>query len=217
MDKIKEFIQEKDEALKELKSKKWYRQITNMFTASRLLAPIVVLGLSLFSTINSCIIALTAFALTDCIDGFIARTFKLKSDFGAKLDALADKIFAGTIMIPLIPTYPILLVNFIIEGKIGFTNLLSYLKDNDPKSTKLGKLKTVLLFASLVAGYLSVFVNFSNIITYSLIGGAIGTGIAASIDYTRIDKEKDLKKEIKPIETKEEVLDEDNKKQELGK
>ena len=41
--------------------------------------------------------------LTDILDGFIARKFKLTSDFGAKLDSVADLLFYAVMLIMIFP------------------------------------------------------------------------------------------------------------------
>ena len=41
--------------------------------------------------------------LTDIIDGFIARKYKIRSQFGAKLDSIADMIFVFVSLLKIIP------------------------------------------------------------------------------------------------------------------
>ena len=41
--------------------------------------------------------------ISDILDGFVARSMKQESEFGAKLDSIADIIFLSSIIIVLIP------------------------------------------------------------------------------------------------------------------
>ena len=90
-------------------------------------------------------------AITDYLDGYIARKFKLKTKIGAILDPLADKIF---IIIPLIwlskyeiiPFWSLsilLIREFLISAFRGT-------KENGLPALKIGKYKTLLQFISLI-------------------------------------------------------------------
>ena len=48
-------------------------------------------------------IVYTITGLTDVLDGFFARNLKVSSDFGAKLDSIADLLFYSVMLILLIP------------------------------------------------------------------------------------------------------------------
>jgi len=106
--------------------------------------------------------------ITDYLDGYFARKFKLKTKIGAILDPLADKVF---IIIPLIwlckyeviPFWSlsiILIREFIVSAFRG-------LQENGLPALKISKYKTFLQFISL----LILFSNFnqSNIQTIGLI------------------------------------------------
>lgn len=97
--------------------------------------------------------------ITDYLDGYIARKFKLKTKLGAILDPLADKVF---IIIPfiwlckyeVIPFWSlsVLLVReFLISAFRGT-------KENGLPALKIGKYKTLLQFISLII----LFSNFNH-------------------------------------------------------
>ena len=97
--------------------------------------------------------------ITDYLDGYIARKFKLKTKIGAILDPLADKVF---IIIPfiwlckyeVIPFWSlsVLLVReFLISAFRGT-------KENGLPALKIGKYKTFIQFISLII----LFSNFNN-------------------------------------------------------
>lgn len=192
MDKIKEFIELFKDAYKELRSDKWYRQIPNILTASRLIAPIIILILSILGNITSCIIALILFSLTDLLDGIIARKFNLKSNFGALLDTIADKVFCITLMIPLIVNYPFYSINILLEVIIGIINTRSYLLNKDVKSILSGKFKMWILFGSIILGYSCIYLNLTNLIPFIsvFILGVVQSKVI--VDYNNIYKDDDV-------------------------
>jgi len=95
--------------------------------------------------------------ITDYLDGYIARKFKLKTKIGAILDPLADKVF---VIIPfiwlckyeVIPFWSLsilLIREFLVSAFRGS-------KENGLPALKIGKYKTFLQFITLV-------ILFSNI------------------------------------------------------
>ena len=84
--------------IKNLKNQSWVRNIPNIITIFRiiLIFPVIILlEINLKSYVWSLIII---GGISDFADGFIAKKYNLKSNFGSMLDPLADKIF---ILIPL--------------------------------------------------------------------------------------------------------------------
>lgn len=66
------------------------RNIPNILSAYRLLTFPLLLWLIWKGERNLFIVLLSINLITDILDGLIARTFKLSTEFGAKLDSLAD-------------------------------------------------------------------------------------------------------------------------------
>lgn len=64
--------------------------IPNILSAYRLLSVPVILCLIGFRVDQWVAILICINLVTDILDGFIARTFNLRTDFGARLDSLAD-------------------------------------------------------------------------------------------------------------------------------
>ena len=88
--------------IKKLKNKKTRRQqIPNLLTASRLCAPIFILPFAFTGHLKLALISTILFAATDGLDGMLARKWHATSEFGRDLDAITDKIFAGTILLAL--------------------------------------------------------------------------------------------------------------------
>ena len=110
--------------------------------------PYVALGLIVLS------------AITDIVDGIIARKCNMVSDFGKIFDPIADKLTQGTVIICLILKYPLmisLIVAFVIKEVImGIMGLVTARKYGEVNSAKwYGKANTVLLYS--VMGLLILF------------------------------------------------------------
>jgi CDP-diacylglycerol--glycerol-3-phosphate 3-phosphatidyltransferase len=65
--------------------------------------------------------------ISDILDGFVARSMKQESEFGAKLDSIADIIFISSVTIVLIPIIKIPLWIWICVVVVIFIRILSYL------------------------------------------------------------------------------------------
>lgn len=80
--------------------------IPNALTVGRILViPIFILLLTIWSTKTSHVIAAVLFAvasLTDYLDGYLARKWKVVSNFGKFADPMADKILVMTAFILLV-------------------------------------------------------------------------------------------------------------------
>lgn len=185
---IIDFINDFKDNLSSIKKDGLKKQIPNMLTFSRAIAPLIIIPTLHMNRLDIAIIILIIFAITDFLDGRLARKFDCVSEFGVKLDAVCDKIFALGIMIPAIIKYPVLLINLILEGCISYINLLSESKNNHPKSNMVGKIKTTLLSITLILAYIP------NIDKLIILGSSIITfmfQIMAFVKYREIDIDKD--------------------------
>ena len=126
-----EFMKEGKICLEEFKNPETRKkQIPNILTASRLFAPFFIIPAALLGNLPLTGIFVAAFALTDAADGYFARKYEATSEFGRKLDALTDKLFAASLLIPLLFTNPALLTVFTMEGVISGVNVYSQLSNN---------------------------------------------------------------------------------------
>lgn len=188
---IVNFFKDFRKEFKNIKKKEIKRQIPNLLTLSRGLAPIVIIPAILFNKLYFVIILLIIFALTDFLDGKIARKYNLVSEFGVKLDAVCDKIFAIGLIIPAIINHGIFIFNFVMEIAISYTNLLSYTKGNNPRSTIIGKIKTALLSLTLILAYIP---NMNNLVIFIFSLITIICQVITLIKYINTDMEMDKKK-----------------------
>lgn len=157
---VEKYKEQISDALLELKTKeKRYRQIPNILTFSRLASPLVIIPTAMSGNIKGTTALATFFCLTDLLDGFIARNWNLSSPLGADLDALTDKVFAGTLLLTGSIKKPYLLINTSLEGVIAGINLKEKLSGNTPSSTIMGKIKTGAVFT---LGGLGVIYNGQN-------------------------------------------------------
>ena len=185
---IVNFFKDFRKEFKSIKKKEIKRQIPNLLTLSRGLAPIVIIPAILFNKLYFVIILLIIFALTDFLDGKIARKYNLVSEFGVKLDAVCDKIFAISLIIPAIINHGIFIFNFVMEIAISYTNLLSYTKGNNPRSTIIGKIKTALLSLTLILAYIP---NMNNLVIFIFSLITIICQVITLIKYINTDMEMD--------------------------
>ena len=183
-----------------------YKQIPNMFTASRLLAPFFIIPSVLVGNLPLTAIFVTGFALTDAADGYFARKYNATSEFGRKLDALTDKLFAAALLIPLTVINPTLLPLLAMEGVISAINVKSQLNNNVPKTKYIGKIKTAALSVTIGLNYINLIANIPSILlAVSSTSTLILQGCSAT-KYYCANRSKEIIKHKKEIEeTKTEI------------
>lgn len=136
------------EAVTDLKTPgRRHKQIPNLLTLGRMLSPLVIIPSALTGHQEEAIKLSLFFGLTDLVDGYIARNWNLTSKLGADLDALTDKLFAGTLLLTGAISNPILLTNTGLEMLIAGVNLRQKFSGKKSGSTIMGKIKTGSVFA----------------------------------------------------------------------
>ena len=190
------------DATKEFKNKDTRKkQIPNILTASRLFSPLFIIPSALTGNLLLTAIFTGLFATTDMFDGLLARKYNYSSEFGKRLDAIADKVFASSLLIPITILNPIMLINLGLEGVIASINVNSQIKNKSPKTNYIGKIKTWFLYSSIILGYLGAIVNINNILFNSFISITAALQVSAGIKYY-----KEYKKEESDIEIKKEQV-----------
>jgi CDP-diacylglycerol--glycerol-3-phosphate 3-phosphatidyltransferase len=103
-------------------------------------------------------------AITDWLDGWIARKFNEITDFGTMLDPISDKIFVVTVMLMLVATdringIMVLAVVLIIIREFAVSGLREFLgpKGISVPVSKLAKWKTAVQMAALALLIVSPF------------------------------------------------------------
>ncbi len=205
--RYKKMIQE---ALQDLKTKGRRKyQIPNILTSTRLLAPFLILPAAFCANLPLLIGFIVLFSATDLVDGFIARTFHFTSELGKDLDAFCDKLFAGTLLLANSFAHPILLFNLLLEGIIASINTQAKLKQQDPKSLFVGKIKTGFLFPLIGLGLISSYVP--SWLFYSVFACTCSLQVITAVSYKRKYKriEENATKKMVVQETMQPELDDE--------
>ena len=112
--------------------------------------------LSLFKAYKIVIFLAIVGALTDMLDGKLARYWHVTSLKGAKLDDIADKVFSIGLLICLVPKYKNIIIILILEILIGSLNYYYYKKTNKTETLMIGKFKTTYLFITIILYFLNI-------------------------------------------------------------
>jgi cardiolipin synthase len=147
--------------------------IPNLITLARIiLVPVVVWAIA-DGQLRLAFLLFLAAAVSDAVDGFLAKRFGMKTELGAYLDPLADKVLIVSIYVALgitgvIPTWIVILVvsrDIMIVGAI----ILSWLIDRPVKIKPhiVSKANTAaqIVFACLVLGSRGLDIDAEPVLT----------------------------------------------------
>lgn len=212
-----QFIEEGKVCIEEFKNPKTRKkQIPNLFTASRLFAPLFIIPTALLGNLPLTAIFVTGFALTDAADGYFARKYNATSEFGRKLDALTDKLFAAALLIPLIVINPALLTVLTMEGVISGVNVYSQLADNTPKTEFIGKIKTAALSGTIGLNYIAMLTSVHPIVLNIAMYSTVALQMVSAAKYLDVLSTKEREKgqiehQSETIELPETTIEAQNK------
>lgn len=200
----KYFKTEGSRCLKDLKSiKTFYKQVPNLLTIFRLISTIPINIFFFTGNILASLITCGVAAFTDMIDGMFARKFECKSQFGADLDAICDKLFIILMALPIVIQNPFMLINIGLEAGITATNVNAKKFGKEVKSAWIGKAKTWVLSATVLLGYLLPLLNITPNILASLLITVPSTAFQAATlaKYLQINniQEKEESKETNEV------------------
>lgn len=139
--------------------------VPNILTATRLGLAVVLFALI---TLESWLLALVVFviaAITDWLDGFVARRQGLTSAFGRNFDPLVDKVLVCGAFIFLLPVsaagLAAWMVTLVVARELVITGLRSFFESQTANfgADWLGKLKMVLQCAALIAIFLALMLR----------------------------------------------------------
>lgn len=164
--------------------------IPNLLTFIRIcLTPIMII-LSLFKLYKIVIVLAIIGALTDMLDGKLARYWNVTSLKGAKLDDIADKVFAIGLLLCLIPKYKSgIALLLIFEIIIAITNYYYHKETNNTETLRVGKFKTTFLFVTIILYFLALYNDLEILVTalkYTTINLQIICLISYYIKYYKI-------------------------------
>lgn len=131
--------------------------LANILTLSRIAVVPVIACLLLNDSLVTSLIAAFLFlcaAITDYLDGYLARKYHMESDLGKLLDPLADKLLISTVLIMLIPLerIPAWMVVVIIGRELVVTGIRGIASEKRVviAASWLGKYKTAFQCVALI-------------------------------------------------------------------
>jgi cardiolipin synthase (CMP-forming) len=170
--------------------------IPNLISIARLLLVPLIVWLIVAGQPHLAFWVFVVAGISDAVDGFIARTFDLRSDLGTYLDPIADKALLVSIYISLayieaIPAWLAILVvsrDLLIIGAVVLSWMLG-----EPMGTKphwVSKTNTVLqiAFAALVLGDLAFaleLVTLRTVMVYAVGALTVVSGAVYLVDWVR--------------------------------
>lgn len=161
--------------------------IPNILSFFRLcLIPVIVWLYSFKQDYLWTLLVLTLSAVTDIVDGMIARRFHMISDFGKVFDPIADKLTQLAMLICLVSRFSHMLIPIVLlvvkEVFTGITALISIKRTNVVKGAVWhGKLTTVALY-TMMAVHL-IWYNIPLGVSEILVGVCIGIMLMSFIMY----------------------------------
>ena len=138
--------------------------IPNWLSFSRLIGGITIPIIINKGASIKTIIKVTSFvAISDFLDGKIARLLNAESEEGALLDVISDKFFSILLIAGIIPNNKLFLANGLLESAIAIINGKNLKEGGTPKSNLIGKIKIWPLSIALAMGYISLSLKNNNI------------------------------------------------------
>lgn len=174
----------KNKKLKEKKTIEKLKIFVNAITLFRLFGAFILIPIYyIFDLKIASIFSLTLF-LTDLIDGFLARKFKVSTFFGSSMDALSDKAL-GIISLGILSSVsPLMFVPLAIEILVPIVNLIAYKNNANIKSSRIGKIKTWALGITVIGSFITALYDNNSIVIISYLAALATTfGILTLIDY----------------------------------
>lgn len=133
------------------------KNIPNIISTLRIMLAIIFPFIFIANKINLAFIIFVTAAISDALDGFLARKWNVISDYGKRIDPIADKYLSCSALI-LISIFEnaLLSIVLILEFIIIINNILLYAKKKNIYVSKSGKIKTVLLFSTIAMALISI-------------------------------------------------------------
>lgn len=205
---LEKYKQQFKEVINDLKTPgRRYRQIPNILTGSRLLSPFIIIPSVITGNFALAGLSTALFATTDLFDGMVARKLGVTSEIGKDLDAFTDKVFVGTLLISLVIANPVYLLPLIMESTIAGINVNKKIKNQNPESHLIGKVKMTSLYVLIALGYINMYVKVPQAILNTLFISTIGLQTATTIDYAKTNNIKEINDEKIEINSVEHIED----------
>ncbi len=125
--------------------------IPNILSAYRIITFPLILFLALNKHENLFVILLIVNLITDILDGFIARTFSMQTEFGARLDSIAD---IGTYILAIIGIFMFKANEFKPHLESFYVFIFLFLSANLLSLVKFKRLPSLHLYSWKIGGYI---------------------------------------------------------------
>ncbi len=141
--------------------------LPNLLTFARLVLAVVIFVLIPLEAWLWCVVVYALAAITDILDGPIARAWGLASALGRNLDPIVDKVLVcGTYVFVLPLGYQEgwlapWMVTIVVARELIITSLRSFMENQGAKfgADRLGKIKMVLQSAALIAIFVELYIR----------------------------------------------------------
>lgn len=137
------------------------KNLANYISASRIVLSVMLVFTKPLSLIFFVIFIMCG--ISDFLDGFIARHYSFTSDFGAKLDSIADAVFFLSYLIVLLPVLSRDYLIFLWIAVIALIKIISIVLG----FVKYGKLALVHTYLNKITGACLVLLPFLLLLTSS--------------------------------------------------
>ena len=132
------------------------KNIPNMITISRISASFLACIMFILGNFPVSLGFYVYAACSDVVDGYFARKLNATSELGRKLDAISDKLFVASLIFPsIIMGNYLMLLPLVLEARISYINLKATKLTNRAITEKVGKLKTIVLFPTIILGFIA--------------------------------------------------------------
>lgn len=132
------------------------KSIPNIITFSRIISSLLASAFFVGGNLPLALGLYVYAAISDAFDGLAARKLNASSEFGRILDTISDKLFVASLLFPsiILGNY-LMLIPLFYESKISLINFNAKRNNQNTKTMKIGKLKTICLFPTVILGLLS--------------------------------------------------------------
>lgn len=164
--------------------------LANTVTLGRLITVVPIVWLIATERLQAAFWVFVAAGISDAIDGFIAKNFNSRTDLGAVLDPLADKILLNGIYIAtaLVGWLPAWLALLVVGRDLLIVAGVILIQRKDPlfraEPLAIGKANTFaqIVLAAVTLAHAGALLDFGNMVPW-LIGTVAFTTIASGVGY----------------------------------
>ncbi len=170
------------------------KYLPNILTVIRIILTPLIVYLGITKQISILFILAIIIAITDFLDGRLARKWQTNSSFGKKLDIFSDRILTIGLLIILMKNNTLFLYVLILETIIILFYMLLFFKTKRVESLLVNKIKTWLVFFTVLLGIVEIFIFKLNIVVNIFLYLTLFLQLITIIKCIKIYKNKQEKK-----------------------